>query len=84
MKIIKNKKIVFEQSLELKWTENQRERILYVSFRNQSERDTFYKNTMSQERLHITQTVPESMTLKWQNGVISNYSYLLYLNRFAI
>lgn len=31
----------------------------------------------------ITQTEPESMTLKWQNGIISNYDYLLYLNRYV-
>ena len=24
------------------------------------------------------------MTLKWQNGVISNFDYLMYLNRYRI
>lgn len=39
---------------------------------------------MAQERIKITPTKRESMTLKWQNGVISNYDYLLYLNRYEI
>lgn len=52
-----------------------------MSFRNQMERDEFYDQIMQQERIAIRDTEPESMTLKWQNGIISNYDYLLYLNR---
>lgn len=36
---------------------------------------------MQQESVKINQAEPKSMTLKWQNGIISNYDYLLYLNR---
>lgn len=54
---------------------------MYASFRNQSERDEFYEQIMQQDRIAIGNTEPESMTLKWQNGIISNYDYLLYLNR---
>lgn len=57
--------------------------MIYVSFRNQSERDEFYEQTMQLNCVKITQTEPESMTLKWQNGIISNYDYLLYLNRYV-
>lgn len=67
--------------MEINWTEDGKENVLYVSFRNQSERDEFYDRIMEQERISIPDTEPESMTLKWQNGVISNYDYLLYLNR---
>lgn len=69
------------QGLELKWLENQKEHTLYVSFRNPSERDQFFVKCQEQDRIKITQAEPESMTLKWQNGIISNYDYLLYLNR---
>lgn len=71
----------FLQGLEIKWTENDMKRLLYVSFRNKSECDEFYVQTISQSCVRITHTEPESMTLKWQNGIISNYEYLLYLNR---
>lgn len=57
--------------------------MLYVSFRNQMERDEFYDKTLEQDRVKLTYTEPESMTLKWQNGIISNYEYLLYLNRLV-
>lgn len=32
----------------------------------------------------LEDTGQENMTLLWQNGVISNYEYLLYLNRWNI
>lgn len=67
--------------MEIKWNENDTERLLYVSFRNQNERDKFYEQVMQQESVKINQAEPKSMTLKWQNGIISNYDYLLYLNR---
>lgn len=75
-------KLVFVfKSLEIKWSDDDSDRMLYVSFRNESERDAFYDQTIQQSCVKITQTEPESMTLKWQNGIISNYDYLLYLNR---
>lgn len=67
--------------LEIKWTENESEHYLYVSCRNDFERDKFYEQITQQDCVQITQNEQESMTLKWQNGVISNYDYLLYLNR---
>jgi hypothetical protein len=32
--------------------------------------------------LELNDTGQENMTLKWQNGVISNFDYLMYLNRY--
>jgi factor associated with neutral sphingomyelinase activation len=32
--------------------------------------------------LELQDTGQENMTLKWQNGVISNFDYLMYLNRY--
>lgn len=57
------------------------EHFLYVSLRNQTERDKLYEQVIRQDCVRVTHTEQESMTLKWQNGVISNYEYLLYLNR---
>ena len=33
--------------------------------------------------VRLQDTGQEHMTLKWQNGVISNYEYLMYLNRLG-
>lgn len=70
-----------QQGLEINWHENEKDNTLYVSFRNSNERNEFYTAILAQQRVKITPTERESMTLKWQNGVISNYDYLLYLNR---
>lgn len=67
--------------MEIKWKTSSAEHLLYVSFSKNEDRDNFYLTAMKQEDLNIKQTEPESMTLKWQNGLITNYDYLLYLNR---
>lgn len=55
--------------------------MLYVSFRSPNERNDFHAKLVQHEKVQIKQMEPESMTLKWQNGIISNYDYLVYLNR---
>lgn len=75
------------KSLEIKWkthADDRTEHMLYVSFRRASERNVFYERTIEQDDLRITRQAPESMALKWQNGIISNYEYLLYLNRYMV
>ena len=34
--------------------------------------------------IELQDTGQENMTLKWQNGVISNFDYLMYLNRYNV
>lgn len=74
--------------LEIRWSDgsscaSSSEQLLYVSFRNQTVRDDFYCKTTLQEDFSVVEQIPESITLKWQNGLISNYDYLLYLNSLA-
>lgn len=71
------------QSLEIKWIDGseQAEETLYVAFKKTNERDHFYKLACEQDSLKLVESEQHSMTLKWQNGIISNYDYLLYLNR---
>ena len=33
--------------------------------------------------VELEDTRQENMTLRWQNGAISNFEYLMYLNRLA-
>ncbi|XP_047515344.1 protein FAN-like isoform X1 [Pieris napi] len=56
---------------------------IYLSFQSTKERDKLYNiletlPNVSLERVHI-----EEMTLQWQNGIVSNYDYLAYLNCLA-
>ena len=34
--------------------------------------------------VELEDTRQENMTLRWQNGAISNFEYLMYLNRLVI
>ncbi|XP_074031053.1 protein FAN [Leptinotarsa decemlineata] len=52
----------------------------YFSLRNQSLRDTLYEQLLQHPELKLNDIQQDVMTLQWQNGVISNYDYLLYIN----
>jgi factor associated with neutral sphingomyelinase activation len=47
------------------------------------DRDHLYDQIVSQQDVRLQDTGQEHMTLKWQNGVISNYEYLMYLNSMS-
>ena len=54
----------------------------YVAMKSKEVRDKFYESILQQPNLTLTSVEPEIITLKWQNRAISNYEYLLYLNRW--
>jgi len=54
---------------------------LFLSFQNQEDRNTLYENLLKQSTVFL-ETVPQNqMTMRWQNGYLSNYDYILYINR---
>ncbi|XP_049854679.1 protein FAN-like [Schistocerca gregaria] len=53
---------------------------LYLCLKNASDRDNLHSELLAQSALHLDNTDQEMMTLQWQNGVLSNFDYLLYLN----
>ncbi|KAK2550481.1 Protein FAN [Acropora cervicornis] len=56
---------------------------MYLIFNSPDERDLFYKQIVQQPEVELEDTRQENMTLKWQNGAISNFEYLMYLNSLA-
>uniref|UniRef100_A0A146LEF4 Protein FAN n=2 Tax=Lygus hesperus TaxID=30085 RepID=A0A146LEF4_LYGHE len=56
---------------------------LYLSLKTRSDRDTLCQCLLDQPCLKLSEPEQEIMTLQWQNGAISNYDYLLYLNSQA-
>nr|CAD7399314.1 unnamed protein product [Timema poppensis] len=56
---------------------------LYLSFKSPEDRDMLYQGLIGQHSLKLDNTDQEMMTLQWQNGVISNYDYLMYLNSLS-
>ncbi|XP_066246823.1 protein FAN-like [Euwallacea similis] len=53
---------------------------IYLSFVNPTERNNLYKKIMEQPELKLDNLEQNVITLQWQNGIISNYEYLLYIN----
>lgn len=53
---------------------------MYLVFPNESICSKFYDLVLAQKIVHLDPTSFENMTLRWQQGTISNYDYLLYLN----
>ncbi|XP_055712344.1 protein FAN-like [Phlebotomus papatasi] len=80
---LKRRFLLRQVGLDIQWKTHEKTDQLYVSFRRDSDREAFYEATRKQEEFTYTDPEPESMILKWQNGLISNYDYLLYLNRRA-
>nr|CAD7423482.1 unnamed protein product [Timema monikensis] len=70
-----------EPGLEVYCEGNSHLKHLYLSFKSPEERDILYQGLIGQHSLRLDNTDQEMMTLQWQNGVISNYDYLMYLNR---
>ncbi|KAG5896999.1 hypothetical protein JTB14_010751 [Gonioctena quinquepunctata] len=52
----------------------------YFSLRNQSSRDALYNQLLQHPELKLNDIQQDVMMLQWQNGVLSNYDYLLYIN----
>uniref|UniRef100_A0A182ML46 WD repeat-containing protein 55 homolog n=1 Tax=Anopheles culicifacies TaxID=139723 RepID=A0A182ML46_9DIPT len=83
----KHRYLLRQIGLKIRWNEKQTsegtDQCLYLVFRNQTERDECWRSISGQQDYAATEQSPESMTLKWQNGLVSNYDYLLYLNSLA-
>uniref|UniRef100_A0A336L9Y2 CSON006095 protein n=1 Tax=Culicoides sonorensis TaxID=179676 RepID=A0A336L9Y2_CULSO len=58
-------------------------KVLFIAFITDTIRDKFYDEIFQQPNLSIENLDCESIIIKWQNGEISNYDYLLYLNSLA-
>lgn len=68
------------QGLEIYSDENNSVPYIYVAFRTQNDRDAMY-NALLESGLNLNEIEQDVMTLQWQNGYVSNYDYLMYLNR---
>ncbi|PFX23712.1 protein FAN-like isoform X2 [Stylophora pistillata] len=56
---------------------------MYLIFNSPTERDLFFEKIVQQPEVELEDTRQENMTLRWQNGAISNFEYLMYLNSLA-
>ncbi|XP_042895637.1 protein FAN [Parasteatoda tepidariorum] len=82
-RVIKRRFLLKQVGLELYCSKNSPVQHLFLSFKTQSERDILYLKLVNEPAVKLEDRDQENMTLLWQNGAISNYDYLLYLNSLA-
>ncbi|XP_032667732.1 protein FAN-like isoform X1 [Odontomachus brunneus] len=83
--IIKRRFILRQVGLEIKWIRQVGGKIeyLFLSFQSQEKRDRLYEDLLKQSAVSL-ETVPQNqMLLRWRNGYLSNYDYILYINSLA-
>lgn len=78
--IVKRRFLLRQIGLEIYCNDNSPTPHTYFSFRNQIARDELYDNLLKQPELKLNEIQQDIITLQWQNGIISNYDYLLYVN----
>lgn len=84
--LIRRRFLLRQIGLEITWNKSrssEEPELIYLAFKFDCDRDQFYSSIIHQEDYNVQVKEPESITLQWQNGVISNYDYLLYLNSLA-
>ncbi|KAF5306415.1 hypothetical protein FQA39_LY08924 [Lamprigera yunnana] len=82
-RIIKRRFLLRHIGLEIYSNENDTVPYLYLSFRSPADRDNLYVNLRNQSELKLCEIEQDVMTLQWQNGYVSNYDYLIYINSLA-
>ncbi|KAJ9595217.1 hypothetical protein L9F63_013478, partial [Diploptera punctata] len=82
-RIVPRRFLLRHVGLEIYCENNSQVTHLYLSFKSKEERDALYQGLINQPALRLENIEQEMMTLQWQNGVLSNYDYLLYLNSMA-
>ncbi|GAB1602043.1 hypothetical protein Ahia01_000482900 [Argonauta hians] len=81
--VVKRRFLLRHVGVEILCSEKASLKHLYLTLKNQAERDELYENIISFTGLDVESMEQENVILKWQTGLISNYDYLLYLNRMA-
>ncbi|XP_076234034.1 protein FAN isoform X2 [Calliopsis andreniformis] len=83
--VIKRRFLLRQVGLEIKWLRQPENKIehLFISLKSQSDRDELYTKLLNQPAISLERIPQDQMTMRWQNGSLSNYDYLLYINSLA-
>ncbi|XP_050589854.1 protein FAN-like isoform X2 [Bombus affinis] len=83
--INKRRFLLSQIGLEIKWLRQPENKVehLFISLKTQNERDELYTNLLNQPTVSLERVPQDQMTMRWQNGSLSNYDYLLYINSLA-
>lgn len=72
--------ITFLQGLEIYSTEDSTVAHIYLTFQSEDDRDRIYDILEQSPSVNLEKIHAQETTLQWQNGVVSNYDYLMHLN----
>ncbi|XP_043507694.1 protein FAN-like isoform X2 [Frieseomelitta varia] len=83
--INKRRFLLSQIGLEIKWLRQPENKLehLFISLKSQNDRDELYTNLLNQPTVSLERVPQDQMTMRWQNGSLSNYDYLLYINSLA-
>ncbi|CAG9566652.1 unnamed protein product [Danaus chrysippus] len=82
-RIYKRRFLLRQVGLEIYGKEGTAISYIYLVFQCEEDRDLAYKILEESPNVHLEPIHVEEMTLQWQNGIVSNYDYLMYLNCLA-
>lgn len=82
-RVVKRRFLLRHVGIELYCSNKSPIKHLFLTLKSHEERETLYSKLLQQPALNLEDTATDSMTLLWQNGTISNYDYLLYINSMA-
>ncbi|CAH2067235.1 unnamed protein product, partial [Iphiclides podalirius] len=82
-KMYKRRFLLRQVGLEIYGEEDMALSHIYLTFSSEDDRDKVYKMLEESPNVQLERVHMEEMTLQWQNGIVSNYDYLLYLNCLA-
>ncbi|CAK9813216.1 Protein FAN [Anthophora quadrimaculata] len=83
--IIKRRFLLRQTGLEIKWLKQPENKVehLFISLKNENDRDELYVSLLNQSAVSLERVPQDHITIRWQNGSLSNYDYLLYINSLA-
>ncbi|KAI5736549.1 hypothetical protein M8J76_004540 [Diaphorina citri] len=82
-RIIRRRFLLQQVGIEIYFKDLEPVKYLYLTLKTQGARDTLYNALLDLPELQLSHSDQEIMTLRWQNGALSNYDYLMYLNSLA-
>ncbi len=80
-RIVRRRYLLQNSALEIYYNENCSTKYLFLALDSQALCDDVYQRL--EQKANKSSLGLDVATLQWQHGVLSNYDYLLYLNRFA-
>ncbi|XP_050670489.1 protein FAN-like [Leptidea sinapis] len=82
-RMYKRRFLLRQVGLEIYCTEESPISHIYLTFQNSEDRDKVCNTLDGLPSVNLERVHMEEMTLQWQNGIVSNYDYLSYLNCLA-